>query len=80
MTNWPKGFKRGSTMFKEVLNKKGKLDYYECVICGERYEGRGWVGYQVLESHEIMHLLQQVRANLSNQEIELVMQGEDESK
>jgi len=76
---WPKGYRRGSTIFKEVLNKKGKLDYYVCAICDNQYEKDSIPRlFRLFEMHEIMHLLQQVRANFEKSE--LVMQGEDESK
>ena len=71
---WPKGYHRGSTIFKE--KKRGGEVGCTCVLCDKFYSNV--IFDSIIEQHETLHLLQQIRANLSNQQIELVMQGEDE--
>ena len=69
---WPKGYHRGSTIFKE--KKRGGEVGCTCVLCDKFYSNV--IFDSIIEQHEIMHLLQQVRANFEKSE--LVMQGEDE--
>lgn len=63
---WKKGFKQGSTVFKEVV-KNGTFQHYVCNICGEIFGATILAAF--FESHEIMHLLQQIRANLEDCEL-----------
>ena len=74
---WKEGYQLGSTVFKEVRNKKGKVDYYRCAVCGERYESHHFSN--VYESHEIMHLLQRILAvKVSGKAEELIFEEDEE--
>lgn len=74
---WKEGYRLGSTVFKEVKDKKGKVKFYRCAVCGDEYNtGYYWRTY---ESHEIMHMLQKILAfNVSGRDDELIFEGDEE--
>lgn len=67
----------GSTLFKEGKDEKGKVRYYRCAVCGYEYKIGEWsqIGY---ESHEIMHLLQIMRSQVSGGHCEPIFEEAEE--
>ena len=55
---WNKDYKRGSTIF--VAAKDNEVEGWRCVVCGDFFYND--LVRNTYESHEILHLLQTIRA------------------